>query len=282
MHNHVTGLDHVVIAVRDLAAAAAVWTRLGFAVTPKGVHPEWGTANHCVMFGQDYIELLAAEGEGSVAERIRAFTASREGMIGLAFASDDGAASVEALRRAGLEVPEPRSLSRRLEAPGQPVLMFSEVPLPLDAAAGLPTRLVSHITAERERNPAWLDHGNGAIGVAAVTAVVGDPGATVAGWDRLFGPHAATPTDNTVTVHTGRGLIFLTTPDDLTQLHPEADLDEPPPPPALVALALQVVDTARAAAVLTAAGIAFSRDAEGTIRIAPAQASGVFLELMGG
>ena len=52
-------IDHAVIALRDLDAAAASFSRLGFTLTPRGVH-SIGSQNHCIMFGSTYIELLAA------------------------------------------------------------------------------------------------------------------------------------------------------------------------------------------------------------------------------
>lgn len=281
MHNNITGLDHASIAVRDLDKAAETFRRLGFTLTPRGHHAEWGTANHCAMFGQDYIQLLAAEGPGAEADRLRGFVDHREGLISLSLGTDDGAAAAEALRRAGLDVPQPRSLTRQLDDAQGTKLMFSSVPLPPEATPGVTSRLVQHITAERERHPEWLEHANGAISIASVTAVVEEPSELTAAWDTVFGPYAATPTDNTVTVHAGRGLIFLTRPDDLTQLHPEAELDDTPPPPALVAMALMVADTDRAAALLKRNGVEFSRDTEGTIRIPPSEACGVFVELMG-
>ena len=55
----IDGLDHVVIAVRDLQAAAGEWARLGFTVSPRGLHsPHMGSGNHTIMFGEDYVELL--------------------------------------------------------------------------------------------------------------------------------------------------------------------------------------------------------------------------------
>jgi hypothetical protein len=274
MANHITGLDHAVVAVRDLDAAARVFRRLGFALTPRGELPEWRAANHCIMFAGDYVELLAATGEGGE------FGVVRDGLFSVSLGSGDGAAAAESLRQAGLDIAVPRSLSRRLE--DGTTLMFSEVPLPPEATPGVPLRIVQHITAERLRNPQWLDHPNGACAVASVTAIVSEPPALTPAWDRVFGPHSAVLTDETVTVHTGRGLVYLTRPDELTQLHPEAELDELPPAPALVALAIRVADTGRAAGVLKANGVAFSRDREGTIRIPPSEACGVFIEMVGG
>lgn len=280
MANHITGLDHAAVGVRDLGAAAEVFGRLGFTLTPRGDLPEWAAFNHCIMFPGDYVELLAAGGEGPEAVQLAAFTAAHgDGLMSISLNSADGARTVESLRQSGIDVPTPRSLSRNLD--DGTTLMFSVTQLPASATPGVPLRICQHITAERLRNPHWMDHPNTALGIASVTAIVAEPPELTPAWDRVFGPHSAVLTDDTVTVHTGGGLIYLTRPDELTQLHPEAELDELPPPPALVALAIRVADTERAAAVLKANKVPFSRDREGTVRIAPSEACGVFLELIG-
>jgi hypothetical protein len=281
MYNHISGLDHVVVAVRDLARAVETFERLGFATTPRGHHPEWGTANHCLMFAEDYIELLAAEVPGPEAEEIYRQTQTREGAVSLSLATTNGAACAQALKQAGMATDAPRSLSRRLDTPEGTTLMFSEIALPEAAGLGVETRLVQHITQQRLRFPDWLAHPNGARGIVSVTAVVNDPLALAPAWDRLCGPHAATPTDNTLTVHTGHGLLFLTEPEELTQLHPEAELDPPPRPPAIIALAIRVEDTDRAARLLRQNNVPHTADTEGTLRIAPSEACGLFLELTG-
>jgi len=53
-------LDHVLIAVDDLATAAEeVDRRLGLASVAGGRHPGWGTANRIVPLGTSYLELIA-------------------------------------------------------------------------------------------------------------------------------------------------------------------------------------------------------------------------------
>ena len=52
-------LDHVLIAVRRLSAAADLYSSLGFKVTPEGRHPGRGTHNRLVVFGTEYLELIA-------------------------------------------------------------------------------------------------------------------------------------------------------------------------------------------------------------------------------
>ena len=55
----IIGLDHVVILTKDLAAGAERWRSLGFTVSPRGLHSaSMGTANHTIMLGEDYIELI--------------------------------------------------------------------------------------------------------------------------------------------------------------------------------------------------------------------------------
>jgi Glyoxalase-like domain len=63
-------LDHVVIAVADLEAAAEeIETRYGLASIEGGRHPGWGTANRIIPLGETYLELVAvvdaAEAAGS-------------------------------------------------------------------------------------------------------------------------------------------------------------------------------------------------------------------------
>src|SRR5256885_10768625 len=52
-------IDHAVIAVRDLDAAATAFTALGFTLTPRGRH-SIGSQNHCIMLGPTSLEPLEA------------------------------------------------------------------------------------------------------------------------------------------------------------------------------------------------------------------------------
>jgi hypothetical protein len=115
--------------------------------------------------------------------------------------------------------------------------------------------------------------------LASLTAIVADPVSLTEDWDRLFGPHRAVITDDTVTVHTDRGLIFLTKPDDIAQLHPEVDEDDLPSAPAVMVLSIAVQDPVRARAILKANGVDHSLGRDGSLRIPPWEAAGVYLEL---
>lgn len=56
---HAAELDHVVVAVTDLAAAArAIEDEYGLRAEGGGRHPSWGTANRIVPLGDAYLELV--------------------------------------------------------------------------------------------------------------------------------------------------------------------------------------------------------------------------------
>src|SRR5437660_9767806 len=89
MHSGIAGIDHVIVAVRDLDRAQIGWTRLGFTLSPRGRHLGQGTANYCIMFGRDYLELLGFVEPDEHAERLQHFLGRREGAMAVAFAPDD-------------------------------------------------------------------------------------------------------------------------------------------------------------------------------------------------
>lgn len=102
-------LDHVVIAVRDLAAAAEGYAALlGRPPSWRGVHPGAGTANALFCLDNTYLELLAPQGEGPLGRRVGSVLAERgEGLVALAFGTDDAEACARRLRAAGLAVRDP-------------------------------------------------------------------------------------------------------------------------------------------------------------------------------
>jgi len=64
--------DHIVLAVRDLEAAAARFRELGFTLTPRAEH-SWGTANHLVQFaGRCFIEILTVDRPEVLARHVEA------------------------------------------------------------------------------------------------------------------------------------------------------------------------------------------------------------------
>ena len=88
-------MDHVIYAVDDLDAAAAVmFDREGLASVPGGRHEGWGTANRIVPLGESYLELITVvdvdEAEQSEFGRaVRRALTEGHPLVGWVVATDD-------------------------------------------------------------------------------------------------------------------------------------------------------------------------------------------------
>jgi catechol 2,3-dioxygenase-like lactoylglutathione lyase family enzyme len=277
------GIDHLIVGVRDLEAARAQYARLGFNSTPRGRHVGWGTANYCIMFEHDYLELLGVVDAAQFTNRLDRFLAEREGLMSVALGSREVAATHAAWRAAGLSPQAPKALSRLLEAEGSTVeLRFRNVMLWPEDSAGLRLFALEHLTPEPMRRPAWLAHPNGALAIRSCTIAASDTAPVAAALRRLFGAAAITATDNVLAAHTGHGVILVAPPEDAMLLHPQLELPAHLAAPLPVAMTLEVADPDRAAAFLRLQGAEFRRAPTGDVLIPPTEAHGVAIELVNG
>jgi catechol 2,3-dioxygenase-like lactoylglutathione lyase family enzyme len=274
---HIAGIDHAVVGVRDLEQARSLYQRLGFQITPRGRHDDQGTANYCVMFETDYIELLGPVEPDTPAPNLAPFLEQREGMLALALRSSDADATHSAWREAGLAA-DLHDQGRVLEPETE--LRCKKVALPPEATGGVPIFACAHLTPEPMRQPAWLEHPNGTIGIASLTAAVDEPGALVEPMSQVFGSTNLTETDDTLAVHTGHGVLLFATPDDLDMLHPHLEMLALDSGPTLATLTLVVRDLEQTAAWLGAHEVPYSRNLRGTIGLAPSLTNGVMLEFV--
>jgi hypothetical protein len=277
----ITGIDHVLLAVRDLDAVQMGWTRLGFATSPRGKHLGRGTGNYCLMFEHDYIELFGITGPEPASPEYTAFLAEREGPMKLAWATQDSTAAAAALTKLGLHPTAPRDLSRQLELPeGTAVPRFSIVALPPDETPDLASFLCAHLTPELMRRREWLAHPNGATGLAGVTAIVADTAPLVEPYERLFGAGNVSATDDVVTVRVGAHRIIFTTPEDFTAMYPEVDVDPDAVRPGIAALTLTVHDPEATADYLANWHVAFEMAGQRGVLVPAEEANGAVLEFI--
>lgn len=102
-------IDHIVIAVRELARASADYQRAGFTVTPGGEHASGDTHNALICFADGtYLELIAfKDPDRPQAHRWWPRLAKGEGLVDFALGADDLVAEADALRARGLDVDGP-------------------------------------------------------------------------------------------------------------------------------------------------------------------------------
>lgn len=233
------GLDHAVILVRDLDRARETYARMGFTLTPRGFH-SLGSQNHCIMFGRDYLELMALPAAPPAALQYFAeFLARGEGAGALALASDDAAGAYAELVQSGFAAEPPLSLSRPVKDLGE--ARFTLVQLPPSQTPGFRTFVCQHHTRDVVWRPEYQRHAIGATGIESVSIAASDP-------DLYAG-------------------LFDTLPVVFSRA----------PAPAVTALRIGVADRARAAEILERGGFSPARLADGALAVRAGEAHGVAL-----
>jgi catechol 2,3-dioxygenase-like lactoylglutathione lyase family enzyme len=132
----ITGLDHVVVLVRDIAAGEGVYKTL-FARTPAW--RDSGDGADRVLFTLDNmtLELMAPSGEGGNADRIRAVLEQQgEGLASLCFRTDDIARMHRRLDRLTLR-PEPVAEAESRDAASGATLTWKRTRAATDATRGI-------------------------------------------------------------------------------------------------------------------------------------------------
>jgi len=283
MGRAISGIDHILVGVRDLEAARRQWARLGFTPTPRGRHQGWGTANYCLMLETGYVELLGIVDPALFTNNLDRFLEAREGLLGVALASRDPAATEAAWRTAGLGSARRAELGRLLEDEESEVaLRFENVMVEAEDVAGLRLFACHHLTPEHLRRPAWLDHANTARSFRAVTILVDEPEAVAERLAAVLGSGAITSTDAIWTAHAGRQPLVLARPGDAVAMHPAFNFPESAPSPLPMVMEIAVADPDQAAAHLDAAGVSYRRGRDGTLAVPPEETAGVMLELTPG
>jgi catechol 2,3-dioxygenase-like lactoylglutathione lyase family enzyme len=150
-------LDHVIVAVRDLDAASRSYAALlGRRPSWRGEHPTLGTANVLYRLDNTYLELLSPQPECSQAEGLRARLEEKgEGLLGLAFGTEDADLCRTALAERGLHPVAPkRGLGRDRES--GVVREFQSVLLPPDESRGVLLFAIQHLSPADLLPPAGL------------------------------------------------------------------------------------------------------------------------------
>jgi catechol 2,3-dioxygenase-like lactoylglutathione lyase family enzyme len=184
----ILGLDHIVIAVRDLDAAVASYCGLGFTVQPGGRHPGRSSHNALIVFADGtYFELIAWVAPAPEERWWRVLEGHGEGYVDFALLPGDTLAVLDAARGRGLHTlvgpldggrvrPDGAQLHWRTARHDTPDLPF----------------LCGDVTPRSLRVPEGgvRQHPNGAQGVAELAIAVDDLDATVARYRALLGSDA--------------------------------------------------------------------------------------------
>lgn len=280
MGSVITKVDHAILFVRDLEAAAARYRRLGFSLTPRYTHP-WGGFSNCnLIFEDDYVELLLPiePNERNLA-RFRELDRAGEGLKDISLNVPSSAAAAQAYAAAGLPSLPPADIGRPVTRPdGTHEARFCVVYLPVDRLLpGLNVHMIQHLTPELVWLPECQTHPNGARGLGRLVVAAADPEQFVAPYAAMFGTAPRRDATGSVTMAAAQMTFVFVPPGQLPALFPGVTFE--PEPPFVAALEIRVEDGERARAHLVKERVPHRVAPDGALEVPPEHACGVVLRL---
>lgn len=272
-------LDHLGWIGPDLAAGAAVWTRLGFALSrispqmgftgPGGALEPWASANRCAVFRSGYLELIGLT-DPTRHNPWQAYLARGAGPHIAAFrvANADAAYPALSARVPGFDPP----VQRRRMAPvgvaedgGEVEMRFRNI---FSQDAFWPEGrfiVIEHQTPKALWQPALMDHPNGAVALVEAIFTAPDPAPTAGRLEGLLGrPLAGGAGDTGVTI---------LTPAAFARRFPGAAA---PDRPAVAAAVVRVPSLSRLLTLWAANGVLGTTTPDGAVFVhGPAAGGGV-------
>lgn len=279
---HGLGIDHLLFLTDDLVRYAETFRKLGFTVTPRGLHsPHLGSANHTIMFDDDYVELIGVERPTPHNQLHRDNLRLGEGLHTIALRTDFIAGTAEALRAAGIETDTPVKFSRPVNLPdGSTADAAFEVIRP--ARSALPDGFMfycHHLTPEAVWVAEWMTHANGTRRIAAVVMSCEDPNSMAQRYLPLFADARLEPIEGGIRLPTGKAELEFLTPRAVEALYATADCRAVGAPLFKVARFgtddLQTVRT-----VLSGNGIPIIDGPTGSVLVPPAYCGGTVIEFV--
>lgn len=234
-------LDHLAHWVPDIDVAAQRLEQLGFTLTPyssqlmppiPGADPApAGTGNRCIMLEQGYIEILTPEGDTPNAETLRKGMERYVGVHLVCFGSSDAGETTARLTQGGFAPLAPVHLQRRIGTEtGEGLARFTVLRLPPGVMEEGRIQYCVHHTPELLWQQRWLEHPNGAIGLASVMMLVPKPQDAARRYEHFLGRPAERIASHDVAFNLDRGAVTL--------MEKAPGL---PPPPSLPFIASYVV-----------------------------------------
>jgi hypothetical protein len=177
------GIDHLVIVVNDLDAAAADYRRLGFTVVPGGRHPV-GSHNVLISFADgSYLEIIAFYREAS---DHRWWSPLQEGerLVDYCLQTDDLRGDTEKFRSVGIEINDPVPWARTRPDGYELKWLLS---LARGRHRGVAPFLIEDVTPRSERVPQQFAHQNGACGIRRLVIAVAGTTEVARAYENVLG-----------------------------------------------------------------------------------------------
>lgn len=288
--NHL-GIDHPLVAVRNMDQACEDFARLGFFINPRHHHP-WGTDNHLLMFPENFIEVISIYDDTKLDmtnEKGFAFgrfisdsIARREGISLVALHSEDARYDHQLMEDRGVEnqgIVDFRRVAHRPDGTEEEAV----VSLVMLINSELPS--VSHFFCHQHKPELvwvedWMDHPNGANAITAVSYIADDPAQLKARFEGIYGPDAVTLNEGHLVAQTDRGIFEVLSPERAKMRFSGVDVPVSNDQlPSGVAIRVSTLSIDKAKAHLDKNNVNYKETADGGLRIPAKYAGNTIMEI---
>ena len=278
----IDNLNHVGMAVRDLADTVRRFEAMGFQLTPYSPHSAaWkpgepvqpqGSGNRCVMFANDYLEILASEDPARPAARITNFLKRHQGAHIVCFNTQRPEDVEQRLKAEGIATSGVIPLQREIDTPdGTRTAKFARIQFAPEQSPEGYVQAAQHLTPQYIYQPRYIVHPNGCDSLRTTFVVTND----LSGFARKYRQYTG------LAAKTGGHVVQFDFPLGTRLILIEA-AHAPrylpgslyPPLPAIAGVAFRCPDLAAQRARLNEQGFAFA-EAQGRLVVPAEQASGV-------
>ncbi|VCU71897.1 Glyoxalase-like domain protein [Pigmentiphaga humi] len=275
-------VNHVGLVARDLAAAADRYQRMGFVLTPFSAHAgAWkpgaavsplGSGNRCVMFEQNYLEILGSEHAAAPSPRLEQYLRHHQGGHIICFGSEDLSSVDRRLKACGMGSSGVIPLQRDVETPeGVRTARFERVQFSPDDSPEGYIQAARHLTPEFIYQPRYARHPNGCTELSDTVLIVDDVARFRERYEHFTGLEP--------TVEAGEVTYRFPLCSRLTLLGRDRALERlpgtlHPPVPGIAAVGFRCPDLRTQADLLRSAGVPFL-EAGGRLIVPAEEAAGV-------
>lgn len=279
-------VDHIAHWVPDIAPAACAMERLGFVLTPYTEHTNStapgepirpaGSANHCIMLREGYLEILTPTADTAIGQELRAGIERYTGVHLVAFNCADAQAQRNRLVAEGFDQRPVVDLRRATDTEdgGEGELRFTVIrPVPGAMAEGR-IQFLTHHTPDLLWQERWMRHPNTVERLRAVMICVADPDEAAGRFRRYLGRDAR-PIDNGWLIPCDRGTVVLLGQREFERCLPGVEI---PGLPYIAGYAVQCGDLNACRVCLKANQIVYRELTDGVVAVsAPAALGGNLL-----
>lgn len=187
-------LDHFLILIDDLPAAADTYSRLGFHVRPIAQHLSIGSANCIIHLGHTYLELFwLGQAPQALQDQYRPRLQAGPGLTHVCVHSDSLEADTPALKAAGVNPSPPLNARRKITRPDgrEDETASASMYMWRDEHRYLSIFRSFHGKPDTIFIPEYVNHANGAREVKRCVFQSEDPAADIAYFQTLYGGPAS-------------------------------------------------------------------------------------------